>query len=129
MVVQKLQIGNVDLDLRRYSGSDAYSDGDIEDELLRIVKNTEDYDAVLSGCENFSIYYHLAKERGFITDVMEISEYDEVLEIGAGCGAVTGALAERRECRWTAICLTTDLSRRRSMRLAAQDSFPRYMII
>lgn len=90
-----LQIGNVDLDLRQYSGSDQYSDGDIEEELLKIVKGTEDYDAVLSQCEEFAIYYHLAKEREFITDVMDISKQDEVLEIGAGCGAVTGALAEQ----------------------------------
>lgn len=105
-----LQIGNVDLDLRQYSGSDQYSDGDIEEELLKIVKGTEDYDAVLSQCEEFAIYYHLAKEREFITDVMDISKQDEVLEIGAGCGAVTGALAEQAK---HVHCI--DLSKRRSL--------------
>ncbi|MDE6603810.1 MAG: class I SAM-dependent methyltransferase [Lachnospiraceae bacterium] len=110
MDVQKFQIGNVDLDLRQYSGSDQYSDGDIEEELLKIVKETEAYDVVLSKCENFAIYYHLAKERGFIAEVMNISDRDEVLEIGAGCGAVTGALADRAKC---VHCI--DLSKRRSL--------------
>lgn len=110
MDAKKLRIGNVDLDLSQYSGSDQYSDGDIEEELLKIVKNTEDYDDVLSNCEDFAIYYHLAKEREFIVEAMDISKQDEVLEIGAGCGAVTGALADRAKC---VHCI--ELSKRRSL--------------
>lgn len=107
---QKFLIGNVDLDLSRYSGSDQYSDGDIEEELLEIVKSMGDYDEILSRCGDFAIYYHLAREREFITDVMDISGQDEVLEIGAGCGAVTGALADKAKHVY---CI--DLSKRRSL--------------
>lgn len=110
MNTHKLQIGNVELDLRQYGGSDQYSDGDIEEELLRIVMSTESYDEVLARCEDFAIYYHLAGEREFITEVMDISKQDEVLEIGAGCGAVTGALADRAS---HVHCI--DLSKRRSL--------------
>lgn len=110
MDAQRLQIGKVNLDLRRYSGYDQYSDGDIEEELLKIVKNTEEYDKILTCCEDFAIYYHLAKEREFITEVMDITGQDEVLEIGAGCGAVTGALAERAKYVY---CI--ELSKRRSL--------------
>ncbi len=107
---QGIQIGNINLDLRQYTGSDQYSDGDVEEELLQIVKNTQEYDEILSQCDNFAIYYHLAKEREFITEVMDISEQDEILEIGAGCGAVTGALADKAK---HVHCI--DLSRRRSL--------------
>lgn len=110
MDAQRLQIGKVNLDLRQYSGYDQYSDGDIEEELLRMVKNSEEYDKILTRCEDFAIYYHLAKEREFITEVMDITGQDEVLEIGAGCGAVTGALAERAKYVY---CI--DLSKRRSL--------------
>lgn len=110
MNTHKLQIGNVELDLRQYGGNDQYSDGDIEEELLSIVMSTESYDEVLSRCEDFAIYYHLAGEREFITEVMDISKQDEVLEIGAGCGAVTGALADRAS---HVHCI--DLSKRRSL--------------
>lgn len=110
MDAQRLRVGEVDLDLCRYSGSDQYSDGDIEDELLEIVKSNEAYDKILSRCDDFSIYYHLAEERGFITEVMDISGQDDVLEIGAGCGAVTGALADKAGHVY---CI--ELSKRRSL--------------
>lgn len=107
---QNLQIGSISLDLCRYNGNDQYSDGDIEEELLQIVKNTQDYDEILFNCDDFAIYYHLANERGFITEVMDISKQDEVLEIGAGCGAVTGALADKAK---HVQCI--ELSKRRSL--------------
>lgn len=108
---QRLQIGNISLDLRQYSGSDQYSDGDTEEErILQIVKDSQNYDAVLSCCDDYAVYYHLAQERGFIAEVMDISEQDEVLEIGAGCGAVTGALADKAK---HVHCI--DLSKRRSL--------------
>ncbi len=36
-------IGNVDLYYTYYNGTDEYSDGDIEDELLNIVKNNREF--------------------------------------------------------------------------------------
>lgn len=106
----EIQVGNINLDLYQYSGDDQYSDGDVEDEILRIVKETDDYDKILSQCDEFAVYYHLAKEREFIAEVMEISKQDDVLEIGAGCGAVTGALADRAR---HVHCI--DLSKKRSL--------------
>lgn len=106
----RFQIGEVDLDLYRYSGSDQYSDGDIEEELLEIVKNNEDYDEILSCCNDFEVYYHLSREREFIAEVMDISGQDNVLEVGAGCGALTGALADKAG---HVHCI--DLSKRRSL--------------
>lgn len=101
---------NTELIYDFYKGTDEYSDGDIEEELLNIVKNNRDYDKIINETDSFAVFYHLSKNREFITEVMDISKSDSVLEIGAGCGAITGALA--REAK-EVTCI--DLSRRRSM--------------
>lgn len=93
-----------------YHGNDEYSDGDIEEELLNIVKNNRDYDKIINETDSFAVFYHLSKNREFITEVMDISKNDSVLEIGSGCGAITKALA--REAR-DVTCI--DLSKRRSL--------------
>ena len=36
------------LNLDFYTGTDFYSDGDVEDELLEMVKNTSDYSEILA---------------------------------------------------------------------------------
>lgn len=90
-----INIGNIVLDMQGYEGVDQYSDGDIEDNILNIVRDKKDYDQEIAVCDDFAMFYHLSKEREFITEVMEISKDDAVLEIGAGCGAITGALADK----------------------------------
>ena len=93
-----------------YNGTDEYSNGDIEDELLNIVKNNKEYDKTINETDSFAVFYHLSKNREFITEVMDISKNDSVLEIGSGCGEITGALA--REAK-EVTCI--DLSKRRSL--------------
>lgn len=101
---------NTELIYGFYKGTDEYSDGDIEEELLNIVKNNRDYDKIINETDSFAVFYHLSKNREFITEVMDISKNDSVLEIGSGCGAITGALA--RDAR-DVTCI--DLSKRRSL--------------
>lgn len=38
-VIMKEKIGNITLDYEYYPGEDLYSDGDVEEEILEIVKN------------------------------------------------------------------------------------------
>ena len=104
------KIGNVKLNYSFYNTNSIYSDGEIENTILDIVKKNSVYDKILSETNEFAVYYHLAKERGFITEVMELDESQEVLEIGAGCGAITGALASKAH---KVDCI--ELSQRRSM--------------
>ncbi|MBQ3544564.1 MAG: class I SAM-dependent methyltransferase [Lachnospiraceae bacterium] len=106
----EMTIGKVRLNLEYYKGEDLYSDGDIEDEILEIVKRSEVYDKAIADSDRFEVFYHLSKEREMIARIMDITKKDKVLEIGAGCGAVTGALAEMAgsvEC--------VELSKRRSL--------------
>lgn len=59
---------------------------------------------------NWAVLYHLSRQRENITEPMELLPDDEVLEIGSGMGAITGALAKR--CK-TVDCI--ELSKRRSL--------------
>ena len=51
------------LNLSFYKGKDLYSDGDIEDELLNIVQNNDDYMEILKNDNRWPILYHLSPIR------------------------------------------------------------------
>lgn len=89
-------VGGVKLDFNYYGGKDLYLDGS-EEELLDIVKTYEksEYNQVIEDRKSWHILYHLSDIRGNIVDWLPISSADRVLEIGAGCGAVTGTLADK----------------------------------
>ena len=90
-------IGKVVLDLSWYGGKDLYSDGDVEDELLKIVSETpeSELDKAAAGYLSWPVIYHLSSVRENIVASLPLTKQMKVLEIGAGCGAVTGALARR----------------------------------
>lgn len=105
------KIGGVQLNYQYYSGEDLYSDGDvIENKILDIVKNESGYEYAHPDYSNWAVLYHLSRQRENIVAPMDVKTEDEVLEIGAGMGAVTGALA--RKCK-KVDCI--ELSKRRSM--------------
>lgn len=89
------KIGNVTLDYTYYSGEDLYSEGESEDRLLELVKNhTEsEYDLVIQQTCSWSVMYHLSHIRENIISWIPFKKTDSVLEIGSGCGAITGAIA------------------------------------
>ena len=82
------------LNLDFYSGTDYYSDGDIEDELLEIVTSGRDIDEVLANDNRWPILYHLSPIRQNIINWYPFKDNASCLEIGGGCGAITGALCE-----------------------------------
>lgn len=89
-------VGKVELQLDYYLGKDLYSDGEVEDELLEIVKNNseKDYYQIVMDNPKWAYIYHLLKERENIIRWFPFEKNADVLEIGAGCGAVTGCLCE-----------------------------------
>ena len=82
------------INLDFYTGTDYYSDGDIEDELLEIVKNHNDYSEILAKDNRWPILYHLSPIRQNIINWYPFKENASCLEIGGGCGAITGALCD-----------------------------------
>lgn len=93
-IKQTENIGKVLLDLRNYPGEDLYCDGDVEDTLLEIVRDRSEaeYPRIIEESANWPILYHLSPLRENIVSWLPIDSTMKVLEIGAGCGAITGAL-------------------------------------
>ncbi len=93
-VIQK--IGGVILDSTYYDPKDIYNEGDeAEDLVLSVLKNRIDPKEVLSKDDRWPILYQLSDRRKNIAEPMDLRPGDRVLEIGAGMGAVSGAIAAR----------------------------------
>ncbi len=105
----KEKIGEVSLNYKFYKGTDTYSDGDIEDRLLEIVSQTENLEEQLLKEDNWALLYHLSPIRHNVLKWYEFEKNSSVLEIGAGCGAITGLLCEKAEQ-----VVAIDLSKKRS---------------
>lgn len=105
-------IGQVSIDDTYYPGEDLYCDGEVENELLEIVKQYPEsaYDEVIYERRKWPILYHLSHVRENILEWLPITGEQTVLEIGSGCGAVTGALARKAK---KVTCI--ELSRKRSL--------------
>jgi len=97
------------MNLDYYSGEDFYSDGDVEERILQIVENKEEWREYAADQELFTYAYHLSKVRENILNWYPFKENASVLEIGAGCGALTGLLCERAE-----VVVACELSKRRA---------------
>ncbi|WP_252237125.1 class I SAM-dependent methyltransferase [Clostridium sp. ZBS17] len=106
------KIGNVNLDYTNYSGVDLYSDGIIEDELLEIVKNhtEEEFNKIIAERKKWPIIYHLSHIRSNIIQWLPITKEDTTLEVGSGCGAITGTLSDMAK---SVTCI--ELSEKRSL--------------
>ena len=107
-----MTVGKVVLDDTLYPGEDFYSDGAVEDELLEIVSTREekDYNRIIVERRSWPILYHLSHVRENIVNWLPMNGTERVLEIGSGCGAVTGALARKAG---SVTCI--ELSKRRSL--------------
>ncbi len=105
------QIGKVWLELDKYPGEDFYCDGAVEDEILEIAKNyaSVEFPCQIEEHKNWPVMYHLSVQRENIVDFLPITKTDKVLEVGSGCGAITGVLAKK-----AASVTCVDLSKKRS---------------
>ena len=105
------RIGKITLDYSEYSGEDLYCDGAVEDELLEIVKNVppREYARIIEERKSWPILYHLSPLRANIVDWIPIDAWAKVLEVGSGCGAITGTLSSK-----AAEVTCVELSRKRS---------------
>lgn len=83
------------LSLKYYSGEDLYSDGDIENVIKEYVQNIPDLDKIDDNIDDYAVVYHLSDMRENIISWYPFENSDSILEIGAGCGAITGALCAR----------------------------------
>lgn len=105
------KIGKIVIDDTKYPGRDMYCDGAVEDEILEIVKTLEpcDYGMMIEKEKSWPLLYHLSALRENIINWIPLKKTDRVLEVGSGCGAITGALAAKAG---SVTCV--ELSRKRS---------------
>ncbi|MCI8280118.1 MAG: class I SAM-dependent methyltransferase [Lachnospiraceae bacterium] len=80
-----------------YQGKDQYSDGDVEADILALVKQGITIDGAGGEDIPYPVLYHLSKVRENIFLWYPFREHARILEVGAGCGAVTGVLCEKAE--------------------------------
>lgn len=107
----KEQIGKITLDYSKYPGEDFYCDGAIEDEILKIVRDMSpvEFGKVIEERASWPILYHLSPLRENIVEWIPMDKDAKVLEVGSGCGAITGALSKKAG---SVTCV--DLSKKRS---------------
>lgn len=105
------KIGNVYLDETHYAGKDLYSDGDVEERILKLAEEygESEYNKIIQKERDWPVMYHLAHERGNILSWYPFQKGAKILEVGSGCGAITGTLAANAD---SVTCI--DLSKRRS---------------
>lgn len=90
-----------------YSGENFYSDGDVEKEILDIVTSQTDFENMDE--VKFPVLYHLSRVRENILNWYPFRENAVGLEIGSGCGAITGLL-----CRRFSKLVSVELSKQRA---------------
>ena len=107
----KEKIGQVTLDDTCYPGQDLYSDGSVEDEMLEIARTypEEEWNRVIAERKSWPILYHFSHVRENILSWLPFTGKESVLEIGSGCGAITGALCKKAK---KVTCI--ELSKKRS---------------
>ncbi|GAV12380.1 glycoside hydrolase family 99-like domain-containing protein [Paenibacillus sp. NAIST15-1] len=84
------------LNLKYYKNETEYSDGAaVEDEILEIVRNKGDNVLKELGSVSWPIFYHLSHLRENILNWYPFKKDCTILEVGSGCGAITGLLCNR----------------------------------
>lgn len=86
------------LNLKYINSTDHYSDGDSELELLSVFQNEDannKIEAILNSNPTWPLLYHLSPLRRNLLSWYPFKSHGNLLEVGAGCGALTGLFCER----------------------------------
>ncbi|WP_334072102.1 MULTISPECIES: methyltransferase domain-containing protein [Paenibacillus] len=86
-------MAKLNLDYYISSNDNLYSDGDIEQELFEISQSINEYDWFQDG--RWPVVYHFSHLRQNILNWFPFKQNCSILEIGAGCGAITGLFCEK----------------------------------
>lgn len=99
------------LNLKWYREDDKYSDGDVENDILKYIaqNGSEDYEKVIEEHFNWPVFYHLTHIRKNLLNWYPFKEGASVLEVGSGCGSLTTLLCDK--CRKVT---AVELSKRRA---------------
>ena len=106
------------LNLEFDKSNDKYSDGDIEEEILKYAENYNEsnIEEVFQNDIRWPVFYHLTNIRKNIINWKKKKKNSSVLEIGGGMGAITSTLCEKAD---RVVCV--ELSKRRASTIAARN--------
>lgn len=101
-----------------YKGTDEYSDGSIETEILNYTENFKEseFDSIFENDIRWPIFYHLTDIRKNIINWYPFKKNASVLEIGAGMGAITSELCKKAK---KVTCI--ELSKQRATAIANRN--------
>lgn len=103
------KIGNVIIDYKFFNPALYYSDGDIENVLLDAAKENR-LDNLLYNSKQWAVLYHCSDVRENLLEWYPFRKDATLLEVGSGCGALTGLFARKVK---SVTCI--ELSERRTM--------------
>lgn len=72
-----------------------YSDGHIEEEILKRLQSGESEEQILRSGSSWPVYYHFSPQRHNLLSWVDFREGESLLEVGAGWGALTGLFCKR----------------------------------
>lgn len=101
--------------LDHVTGREEYSDGDVEEDILELVSSGRNLEEVVRSDGRWAILYHLDPRRRNLLEWFPFRNDASLLEIGAGCGALTGLFCEK-----VANVTAVELSERRARIIAAR---------
>lgn len=80
-----------------YTGKDEYCDGEIEKDIINYLQEygEERYKDILKKDIRWPVFYHVSPIRKNILNWYPLKPESDVLEIGAGMGAITGVLCDK----------------------------------
>jgi 2-polyprenyl-3-methyl-5-hydroxy-6-metoxy-1,4-benzoquinol methylase len=76
------------------TGQEQYSDGDVEEDILTFVSSGKDLEDVVRQDNRWPVLYHLDSRRRNLLEWFPFEKDSTLLEVGAGCGALTGLFCE-----------------------------------
>ncbi len=92
------KIGGVELIYIQNTKDTTYSDGPVEDEILKIFKSKDSNERINQALHSnpaWPMYYHLTPKRKNLLGWYNFNEGSDILEIGAGCGAITESIVDK----------------------------------
>jgi SAM-dependent methyltransferase len=111
----KIKVGKVELILDHHDDSTEYSDGDVEEDIIRYISSGANVNDVINSDTRWPVLYHLSPRRENLLDWYDFDPEATLLEVGAGCGALTGLF-----CRKVSQVTAVELSDRRARIVASR---------